>query len=386
MFLEEAAAKSLLAEAGIRVPTGRLARSPEEAREAARAVGGPVAVKAQVAAGGRGRSGGIRFAAGPAEAGSAAAALLGRALSGLPVGAVLVEERLPVERELYAAVVTDARRRCPVLLFSTEGGVEIEETFAASPEKVTALPLDIRLGLDPGRVAELVAPAGLGTGLVARLAALLVALYDLYRARDAELVEVNPLAVVTGGDLVALDAKVAVDDGALARQPGLPPPEPSGTPLERQARAHGLLYVELDGDVGILANGAGLTMATMDAVAHYGGRPANFLEIGGQAYRLATPALSVVLGNRRVRSLLVNLCGAYARTDVIVEGFLAGWEALRPHVPVAFSIHGTGEQRAVELVRARLGVEPYDLMDDAVKAAIRGAADAAARAATGGSR
>lgn len=376
MFLEEAPAKSLLAQAGIRVPRGRLAAAPDEAGRLAREIGGPVVVKAQVPAGKRGKSGGILFADDPAGAGAAAARLFGTTLSGFTVEAVLVEERLAIARELYAAVVTDSSRRCPLLLFSTEGGVDIEETFAAAPDRVLMQPLDIRRGLERAEAAAFLGRAPLDGALRERVASLLVALYDLYRRRDAELVEVNPLAVGVGGEVVALDAKVVIDDSALPRQEGLPAPKPSGTPLELRAREHGLLYVELDGDVGILANGAGLTMATMDAVAFYGGRPANFLEIGGQAYRKATEALSIVLGNPRVRSLLVNLCGAYARTDVIIEGFLAGWEALAPRMPVAFSIHGTGAARAVQLVRERLGLVPHDEMDEAVKAAVRLAAEA----------
>ena len=192
-----------------------------------------------------------------------------------------------------------------------------------------------------------------------------------YRALDADLLEINPLAVTTAGELIALDAKLAVDDSALARHEELPVTPDDGTALEKKAREAGLYYIELDGDVGVLANGAGLTMATLDAVRFYGGRPANFMEIGGDAYRKAHEALEIVLGNPRVRSLLVNLCGAYARTDVMIEGFLTGWQALAPSVPVVFSIHGTGEARAIELVNETLGLEPFDEMDDAVKEAIR---------------
>ena len=201
--------------------------------------------------------------------------------------------------------------------------------------------------------------------------AVLVILYETYCALDADLLEINPLTVTPAGDLIALDAKLAVDDSALARHAELPRPPSNGTPLEKKAREAGLYYIELDGDVGVLANGAGLTMATLDAVRFYGGRPANFMEIGGDAYRKAKEALEIVLGNPRVRSLLVNLCGAYARTDVMIDGFLTGWQALAPSVPVVFSIHGTGEARAVELVKKTLGLEPFDEMDDAVKEAIR---------------
>jgi succinyl-CoA synthetase beta subunit len=189
------------------------------------------------------------------------------------------------------------------------------------------------------------------------------------------MVEINPLAITGGGRVLALDCKFVLDDSAVPRQAEIAEsgaPEPM-TALEERGRAHGLRYIELDGDVGVLANGAGLTMTTMDAIAHYGGRPANFLEIGGEAYTKATPALELVLANPRVKSLIVNFCGAFARCDVMTEGVVRAWEALKPELPVFFSIHGTGEAEAIALLRARLGMEPHDLMDDAVKAAIAAA-------------
>jgi succinyl-CoA synthetase beta subunit len=248
--------------------------------------------------------------------------------------------------------------------------MDIEEIHAAAPGRVLREHVSVQQGLDAAAAGRLAARAGLPQEAGAALGAMLPALYSLYWTLDAELLEINPLAMTADGTLVALDCKLVIDDSAAFRQPALPPPAPSGTALERRARAEGLVYIELDGDVGVLANGAGLTMSTMDAVTYFGGRPANFMEIGGDAYRKAEPALSIVLANPRVKSLLVNLCGAFARTDVIVEGVLAAWDALKPELPVAFSIHGTGEARAIELVRSRLGVEPHDLMDDAVKAAI----------------
>ncbi len=210
----------------------------------------------------------------------------------------------------------------------------------------------------------------------------LVGLYDTYRDCDASLVEVNPLVLTGDGSVMALDAKVTIDPGSIVRQKpmldGLPGGRPteSGTDLEERGRALGLQFIELDGNVGVLANGAGLTMTSLDVVAHYGGSPANFLEIGGDAYTKATAALELVLSNPRVKSLLVNFCGAFARTDVMAEGVVKAIEELRPTLPIFFTIHGTGEDEAIALVRDRLGIEPYDLMDDAVKAAVA-AADAA---------
>jgi succinyl-CoA synthetase beta subunit len=185
---------------------------------------------------------------------------------------------------------------------------------------------------------------------------------------------VNPLAVTTGGTLVSLDCKVNLDPGAIGRHPNLQQLQADvpmvGTPLEQMAAAQGLLYIELDGNVGVLANGAGLTMATLDAVAHYGGRPANFLEIGGDAYTRAETALRLVLSNPNVKSLLVNFCGAFARTDIMVGGLVDAIEAIQPTVPISFSIHGTGEDQAIRLVRERLALNPHPLMDDAVREAV----------------
>jgi succinyl-CoA synthetase beta subunit len=203
----------------------------------------------------------------------------------------------------------------------------------------------------------------------------LARLFEAYRGSDAELLEVNPLVVTADQRLVALDCKLIVDDSALPRQQALArvaTPD-SLTPLEARAKTLALNFVELDGDVGVLANGAGLTMTTVDAVRHYGGHPANFLEIGGDSYTKAKPALELVLANRRVKCLLVNFCGAFARTDVMVEGVIAAWQELQPEIPIFFSIHGTNEDQAIAMVRARLRLEPYELMDEAVKAAVAAA-------------
>ncbi|MFN3868371.1 MAG: succinate--CoA ligase, partial [Hyphomicrobiaceae bacterium] len=195
-----------------------------------------------------------------------------------------------------------------------------------------------------------------------------------------ELIEINPLVVTKDGRIVALDCKLTVDDGAAARQAdivGMAAPEKL-TDLEAEAAAAGLKYIELGGDVGVLANGAGLTMTTMDAIAHYGGKPANFLEIGGEAYTKSKVALSILLKNKNMKSLLVNFCGAFARTDVMAEGVVSAWRELDPGLPIFFTIHGTGEDEAVAIVRDRLGIEPFELMDDAVKAAVAAAERGAA--------
>lgn len=371
MNLLEHQGKRLLEQAGVRVPRGKVATTPEQAGHIAEALATRVALKSQVAAGKRGKSGGILFADTPDEARRLAASLLGASLGGATVDTVLVEECADIEAELYVSVLNDPAGQGPLLLFSTSGGMDIEEVGARDAGAIRRCAIDIRDGLSAEPVNALLD----GLGLPPELTATILALYRLYRDLDAELVEVNPLAVVTTGDVVALDAKISLDPGALGRHQELlselgSAQETGGTELERRGREIGLQYLQLDGDVGVLANGAGLTMTTLDAVHYYGGKPANFLEIGGDAYTKATPALALVLDNPQVRSLVVNFCGAFARTDVMTEGVLDAIEELRPDVPIFFSIHGTGEEKAQQLVRERLGMEPYDTMDDAVRAAV----------------
>lgn len=366
MNLEEHAAKPLLAEAGIAIPRGVLCDTAEQAEKAAASLG-PCVVKAQVPTGKRGKAGGIKLAKAPAEARAAAQAILGMAIGEHRVARVLVEEQVPIARELYAAVLNDPASKGPVILFSAQGGMDIEELAATAPDALKRLAVDVTAGPDAGALRAIAGSEAVAT--------VLAELYALYRKTDAELLEINPLVETRDGRIVALDCKLVVDDAALPRQPVL---ARLGTPevmtaLEQRGRALGLRYIELDGPVGLLANGAGLTMTTMDAIVHLGGRPSNFLEIGGDAYTQATPALELVLSNPRVKSLVVNFCGAFARTDVMADGVVKAWHALKPSIPVFFSIHGTGEEEAIALVRRELGIEPYDRMEDAVRAAVEAA-------------
>ncbi len=374
MNFEEYAAKPLLTAAGISVPPGRLCHDVKAVREAAVAIG-PSVVKAQVPTGKRGKAGGIKLAATPKDAEAAASQILGMTIGDHQVEKVLVEAQVPIAREFYAAILNHQETKGPLLLFSTEGGMDIEEISASHPDKMAHLPIDIRDGVDDELLAhifELLGVEAHGDALVE----LFSKLYDAYRVNDAEMIEINPLALTKDDELVALDCKFTLDDSGAARRPEL---VKNGVPeklteLEARAKASGLKFIELDGSVGVLANGAGLTMTTMDAIRHYGGEPANFLEIGGDAYTLGKPALEVVLANPNVKSLLINFCGAFARTDVMVEGLLEAWDEIKPILPVSFSIHGTGEDEAIAMVRDKLGVEPFDLMDDAVRAAVESAA------------
>jgi succinyl-CoA synthetase beta subunit len=363
MNFEEHAAKSLvLNPAGIPVPRGILCISDAEAAMAAAKIG-PCVVKAQVPAGKRGKAGGIKLAGSPDEAKKVARQILGMRIGDYTVERLLVEEQAQIEREFYAAVLHDVSARKPLILFSTEGGMDIEEIAAAKPAAIRRLLAEIDVHPSPAAIADMLKGLNLGR------------LYAAFRMRDAELLEINPLALLADGRVVALDCKFVLDDAALDRQADI---AKGGTPgvmtaLEKRGAEAGLKLIQLDGNVGVLANGAGLTMTTMDVIRHYGGRPANFLEIGGEAYTKSEIALDLVLSNPGVKSLVINFCGAFARTDVMADGVVKAWAKLKPKVPVFFSIHGTGEEEAVRLVRNELGIEPYDFMEDAIQAAVKAA-------------
>jgi succinyl-CoA synthetase beta subunit len=374
MDFEEHVAKSkVLTPAGIAVPRSVLCASPGEAKAAAKALGASV-VKAQVATGKRGKAGGIRLAASPDEAERAAAAILGMRIGDYLVERLLVEEQVAIACEFYAAVLHDVGARRPLVLFSTEGGMDIEEVAAAKPAAIRRRLMDTTGPATPESFAPMLAGLRLGA-CEPQIADVLGRLYSAYCEADAELIEINPLALLADGRVVTLDCKYVLDDAATYRQEELAKLGSPGTmtELERRGAALGLKFIELDGNVGVLANGAGLTMTTMDVIRHFGGRPANFLEIGGEAYTRSEAALALVLSNPGVKNLVVNFCGAFARTDVMTEGVVRAWAKLKPKQPVFFSIHGTGEEEAVAIVRRELAIEPYDVMEDAILAAVKAA-------------
>ena len=374
MNFEEHAAKPLLARHGIAIPAGALAKTPDAAAAIAARIG-PVVVKAQVPAGKRGKAGGIKLAATPDEARAHATAIIGMQIAGHRVEQVLIEAQMPIGRELYAAVLNDAASQGPLIMFSTAGGMDIEEVAQTAPDQLHCWPVDIRRGFSAADAAARVRRLGLGAA-ENKIADALAKLYAVYAACDAELVEINPLIVTTDGRVVALDCKFVMDDSGIVRHAEL---AHTGAPemltgLEARARTARLKYIDLDGDIGVLANGAGLTMTTMDVVRHHGGRPANFLEIGGESYTQAKPALELLLSNPNIKSLVINFCGAFARTDVMTQGVIEAIEALQPKLPIFFSVHGTGDEDAIKLLKDRLGVTPLATMDDACKAAVRAAA------------
>jgi succinyl-CoA synthetase beta subunit len=374
MNFEEHAAKSLvLTPAGIPTPRGLLCVSAAEAAKAAAEIG-PCVVKAQVPTGKRGKAGGIKLANTPQEAETIAGQILGMTIGDYTVERLLIEEQAKIAREFYAAVLHDTEARKPLILFSTEGGMDIEEIAAEKPDAIRRLLVDIDATPSAADIAGMLKGLDLGAA-EPKIAEIIDHLYRAYCTRDAELLEINPLALLADGRVVALDCKFVLDDASLFRQPELAAHGSPGamTELEKRGAEAGLKLIQLDGNVGVLANGAGLTMTTMDVVSHFGGRPANFLEIGGEAYTKAEIALDLVLSNPGVKSLVINFCGAFARTDVMADGVVKAWAKLKPKVPVFFSIHGTGEDEAVKLVRDELGITPYDFMEDAIQEAVKAA-------------
>jgi len=379
--VHEFQAKELLQAHGVPVPRGRVARSPEEAEVIARELGVPVAVKAQIHAGGRGKAGGIRLAASPDEAQEAAAQILGRVLvthqtgpEGRLVRSVLVEEALRPTRELYLAVVIENALGMPVLMASDAGGVDIEEVAATSPERIHRLPVDPAIGFQPFMGRELGMAIGLTGDLLKQGVQAMGGLYRLFMDKDCSLVEVNPLVVTDDGRLLAADAKVNFDDNALFRHPdvqALRDPHEED-PLEVQAQEMGINnYVRLSGNIGCVVNGAGLAMATMDAIKLAGGEPANFLDIGtvNNVERVVN-SFRILTSDEQVRAILINIFGGMARVDVIAEGVVRAFREMDVRVPVVVRLAGTNVE-AGERILAESGlpvVRARDLGEAAAKA------------------
>jgi succinyl-CoA synthetase beta subunit len=365
MNLHEYQSKELLARRGIRVPRGRVARSPREAREAARALGGALwVVKAQVHSGGRGKAGGVALCRSLEETEAAARRLLGQSLvthqsagRGLPVEAVLVEEGTAIQRELYLSLLLDRTRPALAFVASTEGGMEIEEVAAHHPERIVTVALP-RSGYTPFVGRRLAFALGLEAGARTEFLALAESLAAFFVASDASLVEINPLVLTAEGGLVVLDAKVTLDDNALERHPDLAAlDDPKQRPAaEVEAERAGLNYVALDGTIGCMVNGAGLAMATMDLIKLSGGEPANFLDVGGDATaERVTAAFRLILSNPQVRAVFVNIFGGIVRCDLIAEGIVQAVRDVGVRVPVVVRLEGTRAEEGRDLL-ARSGV------------------------------
>ncbi len=372
--LFEFEAKRLLEGSGVRTPRGEIASTPEEAREVARRLAAPVAIKAQILAGGRGKSGGIKFADTPEEAENASRSLLGSKIQGLTVNRVLVEEKLTISKEYYVGVTVDRSKKSYVAIASSRGGVDIEEAVKESPNEVTIKRLDSIRALDGFEAREMAASIGCRGRALVLVAQSLVSLFSRAMILDAETFEINPLVETRDGNFIAADARLVVDDNALYRHPDMAKILDESGELssdELRARKRDLVYVELDGDIGILGNGAGLVMATLDLVQSYGGRPANFLDIGGGATMdRVSYGLEILLSNPRVKVVLINVLGGITRCDEVAKGILDVRKTLKSAKPMIIRMVGTNEQDGRFLL-GREGIPVADTMDDAAREAVR---------------
>jgi succinyl-CoA synthetase beta subunit len=364
--LYEHQGKELFRRYGIPVSEGRLATTPEEARRAADELGGRVVVKAQVLTGGRGKAGGVKLAAGPDEAAAHAAAILGLDIRGHVVRRLWVEQASDIAKEYYLSVTFDRGEKKPLLLLTREGGVEIEEVAARNPAALARLHVDPLVGYQPYQGRRLVFGAGLDDPDEQRqVLAIVEELYRCFVGEDAMLCEINPLIVTPDGNVQALDAKVTVDDSALFRHPEVAAMRDTTAvdPLEALAREKGVTYVRLDGSVGILANGAGLAMATVDLVVIAGGRPANFCDLGGGGRAEGVvDALEVITGDPQVRSIFFNIFGGLTRGDEVARGVLAALDRIKIAVPIVVRLDGTNAEEGRRILAgaslAQLHVEP----------------------------
>ncbi|MBN1240419.1 MAG: ADP-forming succinate--CoA ligase subunit beta [Gammaproteobacteria bacterium] len=381
MNLHEYQSKALFAEYGIPIPEGRVAASVDEAAKAAEALGGPLwVVKAQVHAGGRGKAGGVKLAKSVEEVAEHAKGMLGRRLvthqsgpDGLPIDRVYVESGSEIDRELYLSLVVDRASEKIAIMASAAGGMDIEEVAARTPEKISTVFLHPAAGLQPYQARQIAFGLGLEKAQQGQLHSILAKLVKLFADCDASLVEINPLIVTKSGEVVALDAKINVEDNALFRQQRLAGMRDVAQEDEKERRAHehDLNYVSLDGNIACMVNGAGLAMGTMDLIKLHGGEPANFLDVGGGATaERVKEAFNIILTNDKVKAILVNIFGGIVRCDLIAEGVIAAVKEVHVGVPVVVRLEGTNVEKGRQLL-ADSGfdiVAAADLTDAARKA------------------
>ena len=362
MKIHEYQAKQILARYGVRIPRGELAESPAAARAIAERLGSRVVLKAQIHAGGRGKGGGIKLAGSPDEAEGLARQMIGMTLvtpqtgpEGRIVQRLLVEEALEIQQELYLGLVIDRAAEAAVVMASTEGGMEIEKVAAEHPELIFKEWIDPAAGLAGFQARKLAFKLGLSGETFKQAVKFLLSLYKAFQSSDASLAEINPLVVTGKGELLAVDGKMVLDDNGLFRHADLAQMRDvdEETSAEREAREGGLSYVQLDGQIGCMVNGAGLAMATMDIIKHFGGSPANFLDIGGgaRAERVAT-ALRLILADPNVKAVLFNIFGGITRCDEVARGILVAFEEVRPAVPLVARLVGTNEVEGRAILEA----------------------------------
>jgi len=372
MNIHEYQAKEILRAHGVPVPPGEIATTAEEAERIAAAFGGMVVVKAQVHAGGRGKAGGVKLAADAGDARDKAGAILGMEIKGLTVEKVLITPAEDIASEAYVGIVMDRGSQSDVIMVSSEGGIDIEEVAVTNPDAIRKLAVDVRYGLLPHQASGLAFGLYEDPKLARQAAGIISQLYEAYRAAGCTLAEINPLISTPTGEVKAIDAKMNIDDNALFRLPEVESmrDESAEDPYERKAREAGLSYIQLEGDVGCCVNGAGLAMATMDLVKHYGGAPANFLDIGGSSNpdKVVT-AFEIITADPNVKSILFNIFGGITRCDDVANGIVEATRRIEVGLPIAIRLTGTNEDEAVEILKDS-GFEAMTDMDEVVKRAV----------------
>ena len=373
MNIHEYQAKELLRAQGVPIPAGEVATTPQEAESIARKIGGPVVVKAQVHAGGRGKAGGVKLAKDPTEAREIASKILGMQIKGLTVYKVLVTAAEDIKSEAYVGIIVDRAAKKPVFMVSPAGGIDIEEVAAKTPEKIMKLPIDTRFGLTAYQASQLGFFLYDDVKKVRAAAKIMQQLYAAFMKAGASLAEINPLVVNPKDEVIALDAKISIDDNELDRQPELAKlrDETAEDKSEVQARNANLTFIKLDGNVGCVVNGAGLAMATMDLVKFYGGSPANFLDIGGSSNpEKVVNALKIITADPNVRAILFNIFGGITRTDDVANGIVTATKQNPLKVPIVIRLTGTNEEIAVKILKDN-GFSAMTDMDEAVQRAVQ---------------
>jgi succinyl-CoA synthetase beta subunit len=373
MKIHEYQAKEIFARAGIPVPSGKVASTVAQAVEIAESTSRPVMVKAQVHVGGRGKAGGIQYAENVEAVRVWAQKILGMDIKGLKVGKVLITEAVDILTESYVGIIIDRASKSPVIMVSPAGGVDIEEVAAKTPEKIHKLAVDPTFGLKAYQARDLATKLYRDSVQVRQTADIIMKLYDIYWKIDASLVEINPLITTPDKKVIALDAKINIDDNGLFRQKEIAGMRDldSEEPSEVEAREGDLSFVKLNGNIGCIVNGAGLAMATMDLVKHYGGDPANFLDIGGSSSpQKVLTAMRIILREPNVRAILINIFGGITRCDDVANGIVMAYEELKPEVPIVVRLTGTNEDLAKKILKS-VNLQFGDTLDDVVKKAIQ---------------
>jgi len=378
MKLHEYIAKQIFAKYGVPVPQGKVAATPKEAAKIAKKLGGRVVIKAQVLVGGRGKAGGVKVVQKAKEAEQAAKEILGMSIKGLPVRKVLVDPAIDIATEIYLGITNDRAARQPVVIASAAGGVDIEEVAATTPEKIIRVNVNPLLGLQDYNIRDLSIGIELDRTQWDAFHHIAKGLWEAYRASDATLAEINPLVITRGGEMLALDGKMVIDDNALFRQEQLAALRDldAEAPAEVEARKNGLTYIKLDGEIGCMVNGAGLAMATMDIIKLFGGEPANFLDIGGGAGAdKVSAALRIILQDKNVKAVLFNIFGGITRGDEVARGILEAMQEVKPNVPMVIRLVGTNAEEGRALL-AEANMITAETLAEAAQTAVRVAREA----------